>query len=466
MSQNPIKFNVYHIRLGHLTNSSSSHSMIFLDNVKDDPPEDESFGWQNFTLASSESKMAYLSQMIYTSLVEKLESPRIASLVAREVTGHKPDPEGYVDHQSRFNFPILRSNDNPDFCFIEALRDFLKRPDLVVLGGNDNSEEAHPLCNGDEFTLPIVKIDGTLYAKFDPVFKFWTIFNPLTGALIRFKLEKPFRQEPIMKASTPDFVDIKITDMCTENCKYCYQDSKPDGMHADIFVIQDVAEALGQIGVFEAAIGGGDTMSYPNLTQALRCFRDNNIVPNITTRSFSWIAENKKRKETFPLVGKVGISVETQEEAKNALSLAERYDVLDKVTLHYVVGTSTELFGIIRTAVAFNTPVVLLGYKNVGRGKNFSPYPTNWKEIVKEFFQNSRLFPRISIDTPLANTVKPEDKIPEICLTRKEGVYSIYIDAVNKLIAPSSYESTPDCYPLDIENAKESIINAFRNINP
>ena len=55
---------IYNVRFGIATNSSSSHSMVFVDTPVSDNYIDESFGWEYFTLASKDTKN-YMRQQPY-----------------------------------------------------------------------------------------------------------------------------------------------------------------------------------------------------------------------------------------------------------------------------------------------------------------------------------------------------------------------------------------------------------------
>ena len=48
---------IHNIRMGYATNSSSSHSIIVMAHPPaDEAPEDDEFGWSNFTLSSREAR--------------------------------------------------------------------------------------------------------------------------------------------------------------------------------------------------------------------------------------------------------------------------------------------------------------------------------------------------------------------------------------------------------------------------
>ena len=56
--------NLYNIRFGFATNSSSTHSIVFVSpntSIEDSEITDNEFGWGNFVCASKESKQHYLA---------------------------------------------------------------------------------------------------------------------------------------------------------------------------------------------------------------------------------------------------------------------------------------------------------------------------------------------------------------------------------------------------------------------
>ena len=78
----------------------------------------------------------------------------------------------------------------------------------------------------------------------------------------------------------PESIDVKITNYCDRNCKYCHEMSTTKGDHSDLTVLLDILKEL-PAGV-ELAIGGGNPLSHPNLIEFLSTLKDRGIISNIT----------------------------------------------------------------------------------------------------------------------------------------------------------------------------------------
>jgi hypothetical protein len=299
--------------------------------------------------------------------------------------------------------------------------------------------------------------------------------------------------------------------------------------------------------VFEVAIGGGEPTMHPNFVEILEIFRSRGIVPNFTTYSLGWTKDARTFEKILSLVGNIGISVHNLEDLKKYEKIVEKiqkfmdrnsrrnfYDFTsDKMPMvQHVVGTVSEMefYNLVRTCIFKNYPILLLGYKNVGFGKNFSTvnmenysmifslmfseirkmmkeknvcnyywtFPNyfnltgrNREELVEYFdkelrknnydYENYSQFEvveilntmiynemkernlvnmfhkeksvniSISIDTAFSNifrTLLGELKIPTFLYDTKEGKFSMYIDAVDNLVAPSSYIEKKDMIPV------------------
>lgn len=222
---------IKNVRLGFATNSSSTHSIVFVgsDVVKDEDVQDEEFGWQFFTAHSSRSKIAYLAHVVYENLTDVV-GERSAAIVAESLTGHKftrnkgVDIEGYIDHQSVLSLPRSYdawSQNDIDHDFVEDLKQWMLRSDIAILGGNDNDDNLHPLLgrySNAKSETGLVKDDYKrkfLVCRKEGDGK-WTLFNRETGC----KIQVSFNGGPVVPL-TPELVDLKITDFCPFNCSWC-----------------------------------------------------------------------------------------------------------------------------------------------------------------------------------------------------------------------------------------------------
>lgn len=220
---------VHNVRHGFATNSSSTHSIVYMRGAKLNPvPEQGGFGWDHFTLTDKIDKRRYLAAQVYNSLLAS--GSDVALTVAQAWTGAAltPDKHGgveeYVDHQSVISFP---SNfDGKGICreYVEDFARFLDRDDVAVLGGNDNGDDHPDLSRGDVESAGIrdglADVSGGFVARKDPS-GFWTLFNRANGNKLRVSFGNGGFMEAPTKAVAPELVDVKITNWCDSGCDYC-----------------------------------------------------------------------------------------------------------------------------------------------------------------------------------------------------------------------------------------------------
>jgi hypothetical protein len=140
-----------------VTNSSSTHSMVWLNKLRKlNGPDwgDGEFGWQPFVLSLPKQKETYMAVMLYENFLKQMpHTQRDEERVRRQVNnifGHKVllinNPAGqftyYIDHQSLITLPKV-PNDRPQI-HLGFFRDFcdyvINNPHVIILGGNDNTD--------------------------------------------------------------------------------------------------------------------------------------------------------------------------------------------------------------------------------------------------------------------------------------------------------------------------------------
>ena len=454
---------IFQVRFGLATNSSSTHSLVFLpENVKavdhcghesDEPANFGDFGWQNFTLTSTEGKMRYLAALLKERLYHELPQNIADTVIKSWLPDINYDAEDSIDHQSFMFLPSAHGTEIPDETFFNALKDFLLQDRLAILGGNDNETGSHYLDDGNAFKLPIP--GGGVYrnnmvCRLDKKYGYWTIFNQEDGTKLRMRLENNPEHMKIKpeKAYAPELVDLKITDYCPYGCPYCYQGSTIEGKHVSSYYLSSLAEAMHFLGVFEVAIGGGEPTLHPDFPSILESFRDHGVIPNFTTRNIQWLRHPEMARRIIKACGSFGYSVTKGEEVHELKTLLEYNEFpihVIKPNIHVVLGVvDTWKLGEILKATGecdFNT--TLLSYKQVGRGENFQPQRIgDWIQIVKRHADGRRYGANIGIDTPLAAEYEEgliSQNVPKWMYETKEGGFSCYIDAVTEQIGPSSY---------------------------
>lgn len=463
------------LRLGFATNSSSSHSvLVFPNHRQSDDWNSNDFGWDTFTLATEDLKLSYLMGQLAENFEFGFDHDHDEDIIAvlYKIFGDdatellsKQDPElkYSVDHQSRWSWPRVYGNpDLTNASFIHDVAEWIKREDVLVLGGNDNGGE-HPLIgffedeDGNyETTLPEgstqvnlanYEISSYSVARKDS-FGNWCIFNTKSGA----KLRLWFGEDDAPKYSaTPELVDIKITDFCPFDCHFCYQDSGQNGKHATLENIEYIVDELAKAEVFEVAIGGGEPTLHPHFLQILKEFTNRGIVANFTTRNLTWLKNGPGVKQIIENSGTFAYSVQSASEIPKFAKYVndywntkrEGYNFKEKKpNIHIVMGTvSREEFAeMLKLAREHSIRPTLLGWKRVGRGNKDPefPYMSWWFEEVSkaEIYQ-------MGIDTALAAESKEifeNNNIPEWLYHIEDGIHSAYIDAVNMTMHSSSWE--------------------------
>jgi MoaA/NifB/PqqE/SkfB family radical SAM enzyme len=467
---------IHNVRYGFATNSSSSHSIILLNDgvVARDNLDYQEYGWDFFTAASEKAKREYMGQVAKSAFVDiyGLDSES-AAIIATEWAGVPVDPEGYIDHQSIISLPCEENYGHLRIVkqFFDHLLEFVLAPNIAIGGGNDNCEEEHPLISSgrgqnilrnrwsDEeigdigLRLMVEYGSRQLRARYDERGKFWTLFSVDSGTKIRTSFVKDANAE---KSEVPELVDVKITDHCEEGCSYCYQGSSPNGKHAEAGQVRHIAMALGDLKTFEVAIGGGEPTSHPRFIDILRDFKSYGVKPNFSTRNVDWLVENyDKIKGT---VGAVGLSVDGPDGLGDKLSKLRDGEghILIPVTVHLAVGVCSEedLKKTLEVCKEFGVTLLLLGWKNVNRGESGPKYPDiDLKKVLDQFKGEERTFPsgesyvpwegpHIAFDTVLAQEMEEwlEENSNRWCFSVREGAHSMYIDCVSSKMGRSSYE--------------------------
>ena len=445
---------IENIRMGLATNSSSSHSIIFNLDARSRDWENCEFGWNEFCCNCEDSKRMYLAAMLYQNLEDSVGDAVARAVVESWVQpGLKEleDGDGFygIDHQSLMILPVNAQTGQPDKEFFQALLAYYMYPKLAIVGGNDN-EKATIFTEGREgHRIETDGYRGTHVCRKDPKTGHWVLFNRSNGTKIRMHFDK--NAPDYTKAFAPELVDIKITDFCPTGCSYCYQDSTKEGTHGELDFIESLAYSLKDMGVFEVALGGGEPTMHPDFVKILKTFRGHGIVPNFTTRSYKWLNDEKVREAVLKYAGKFVVSVSQVCSMERAWHLADEFKLsgsgydYDKhrhrcrMGFQYVMGSTTqdEFRDLIR-AIPYGCEMTLLGYKNVGRGSTYKPYKYGgWLQVVKDVGE----YNNIGIDTSLANQYRDAilEAVDKRLVTFEEGKFSMYVDAVTKRAAPSSY---------------------------
>lgn len=472
---------IANIRAGFATNSSSSHSIVMIpagQRVSTDEYNRFNYGWEQFTLADPDSKSAYfvtqLMQGMRNSNLSDAEAVfAINNLLGTGYTDTDFGDNHGVDHQSVWYGLAKLMQDHP--AMVQDMYRFIQRDDVLILGGNDNSEGQTPPDNSFQDTRTDFFQTGNTDLRVRSDRGWWITYNPLTGMKMRLNFDNTAAD--YVKSSMPELVDLKVTDQCLFGCKFCYMSSTKEGKHADLASVKKILDALADMGVFEVAIGGGEPTHNPDLPEILTYAHQLGITPNFTTFGVDWLRNQQLVDTVKHTVGAVGVSVHKASDLKKVKRIVETLhngnkwsDRYVNVTAQHVVGTVdlADTADLLEQTWQQGVNLLLLGYKNVGFGTRMTPHDLEGLDTLLKLRQTSRphwgtSFSMLGVDTAFVQNfgaLLEEMEINRTLLTSEEGAFSMYVDAVTLTQGPSSY-MPEKMIPLDVSKAKDSILEAY-----
>jgi len=234
----------------------------------------------------------------------------------------------------------------------------------------------------------------------------------------------------------PENIDVKITNWCDAGCEYCHEASTPTGTHADL---EPTLNLLKQMPAgTEIAIGGGHPMSHPEFDNFVTELTANGIVPNVTINEHHFLRE-------LPRIEKLVADGSVKGIGYSYTSTPCDWEY-EHLVSHVIAGTvhQDQLDDIIRT----NKKILLLGYKNFRKGKQFiQAYPDEVANNLSSWY--SRLFEtvekaQVSFDNLAIEQLKPQRVFRnrndyDMFYMGDEGGFSMYMDAVLQKVAQASF---------------------------
>lgn len=263
--------------------------------------------------------------------------------------------------------------------------------------------------------------------------------------------------------SFPESIDVKITNSCNLNCKYCHEKSFEGGDHCDIDVFINKLKGL-PAGV-ELAIGGGNPLDHPKLFSLLVKLKNLKFISNMTINSKHLELNKKYRFLLFDIIESklihgLGVSYNENINIINWLNSVS-YSMRKNVVVHLIAGVHS--FKQIREMVSMVDKVLILGYKNYGRGITYLSDDvknniTNLKNNLWSLWgKNTLSFDNLAIEQLELHKHFSLEKWSEVYMG-DDGNFTMYYDAVNNQFAKSSISKRVDAKNL-------SIIDFFQVLN-
>ena len=261
--------------------------------------------------------------------------------------------------------------------------------------------------------------------------------------------------------------DVKITDKCDGGCPFCYEGCTSEGEHGNL----DLPLLWNSLHPFtELAINGND-LSHPQLEQFLEKMKEKQVIVNMTVNQKHFQRHYGKlcRLSNNGLIHGIGISL-VKPDSYFADMVSKAFP---NAVIHTIAGITTpEQY---QAMYDKNLKILILGYKNRGRGSGYFTDHSNeivqhssWlmnhlKELTQHFnvvsFDNLALI-QLGVKE---SGILSEDEWNEFYMG-DDGNYTFYIDLVKGEFAKNSVSD--ERYPIEnltIDEMFNKVKNSLRS---
>lgn len=288
----------------------------------------------------------------------------------------------------------------------------------------------------------------------------------ISGSFNQNRKYEALRFDEDLNADFPDSIDLKITNKCSHGCKFCHESSNINGKSFDLEKTKKILDTLPNNPI-EIAIGGGNVLEcYDDLLELIKFCSDKNFSTRITLNVLDILnSENTEKIKKIMEIdhdASLGVSIQSLDQIELLIrSMKKTYVYANTIVLHMILGIFPieELKSLLELPTdyrAIGRRILILGYKQFGRGKNMSineDVINQWKNTISNYIYSTRArsnktnllstnYKVIGFDNLAIEQLSLKDMLlkPEW-----ENIYlgtdfshSMYIDAVEETFAPTS----------------------------
>jgi hypothetical protein len=257
----------------------------------------------------------------------------------------------------------------------------------------------------------------------------------------------------------PENADVKITDKCSQGCPFCYEGCTKQGEHSYLMCDDGT---FGQHWMYtlhpytELAINGND-LDHPDLDKFLLKMQSMKIIVNVTVNQNQFMKhiDYLKYLTDKKMIYGLGVSLSNSKD-ENFFNEIKNFP---NAVIHTIAGilTSEDIVILMKNHVK----VLILGYKNLGRGIN---YKNNVYNHVEDYIKQLQFWlPKMVNECKVVsfdNLAIEQLGVKELLFKDKEdewnefymgddGNFTLYIDAVNQTFAKNSCMPKDERFPID-----------------
>lgn len=265
----------------------------------------------------------------------------------------------------------------------------------------------------------------------------------------------------------PESIDLKITNYCEVGCPMCHEDSTINGKHADLNhkFLDTLKEGT------ELSVGGGSTLSHPELKEFLIRMKEKGIICNMTVhnsiKEFDLLTSLLYKNLIYGL----GISANNPKEfrkVENILNILIKNGIsIDNIVLHVIEGI-VDYKDLLTFKDYLPEKILILGNKLFGRGLEYNHKNGLWLNEKRKTLINNldiifREFSVVSFDNLAIETLELRKRLDEYTFNSyymgDEGEFTMYIDLVEKKYAKNSTTRM-----IDRKDITDNICTMFKSL--
>lgn len=255
-----------------------------------------------------------------------------------------------------------------------------------------------------------------------------------------------YSRQDILKPKFAENMDLTITRACDGGCPFCYEGCTPTGKHADLRSYQWLFDTMHPY--TEVAINGND-LSHPDLEWLLTYLKNKRIFTNITVHEKHFLKNYNQIMGWYDrgLVHGIGVSLDYA--AQNHDVLIKYAKSIPTAVIHVIAGIVSEHD--IDVLKDNSLHLLILGYKDINRGKNWIEQNSNDYERNLSYLRSNLLstfleFSTVSLDTLALKQLSVADKVSKDYWNTHylgdDGEFTFYLDLVNGEYAKNSFCDT------------------------
>ena len=438
---------IWSIRIGYETNSSSSHSFVLLlepRKTDTDKAVMKYYGWGPELLTTPEEIAGYVLTQALENDKEIFQTVLGDILYNEFLKEVKIEDAPEIDHASIWELKGSKYSALPNF-YRDFLKWLLKQEEIGIAVDNDNEPEYDTLPEPKGF--PQILYRRRVFVS-EPGNYYLLLCKGWEGEVARYRVS--FKDEPL-KAEYPESIDVKITEMCNNNCWYCFENVSPNGRHCSFEVFTKLISEIGGK-TLEIAIGGGNPLKHPQFMDMIRYAKEHGVIPNFTVNIRDWSEFMRnvplEKLKLFEDLG-IGLSwIGVGWHLDEILALTQASNWILNYTIHIIncVHGIEDIKRILEVWYKHRKDkpkILVLGFKEP-REKNFPrpllKEPLKFEDLQKHSGKAIFLFDNLAVEQlGVRDYVPPETW--KLFYQGADGQYTMFVDLVNMQYAKNSYSA-------------------------